>query len=778
MALDLTQQYPQQVDGSTPAYPLGKARNVTSPDDNNATPLDEAWLNDHFGFQQALLAEAGIVPSGEPDQVGASQYLEAIRSLGTQAENIDATADGGVPFNQAQKNSQSVYAAEYGATGDGTTDDTAAFELLESNVTGQRIDLQGKTYVVSSISRYKNDYYNGYFKVGGSLITANGEFKLFGTKTTTPINLHRDTQVKNSSLHYKLVKGGLSPNNVVQSFAVDEVNGYVYTHHTTDNSGQAWDVSIINRYAKDELGVNTYLDYSLPVKEIGHQGLAVQYKDDGTTYLWSSSPYTNAGGRDDSAVRFTYKPSADGEINDVQTFQLFPENLIGGSSSPTISYCGNYLVVEANRTVDGISGNYIRVFDLHDLTAAGDYSNRYLSEFFVSVTHDRVNESTGVQDTVPALQSIACDGAYIYILSASTYIQSKATIAVYTMTGELVTENRNVSVGKDVAAVTDSGTFYEPENLTISTINGTPRLMMQIVVGDVGERDCLVYAFGGGGSFVKSTSTKPAYIGKSTTIDYGVPTGETLTVGSYNYTNNTYSVFARYNSDGSWSHGGTSTAYHGIHREASNNAATVHRIQDSKTDFTGNMTQITALTNTASNWNIARWYSGGTTNTQYGAALFTFTGDGNGKCAGAWTGGGADYAEYFEWADGNKKGQDRRGMLVAIDKDSKIRIAKKNDVVIGVVSANPSIVGNSAWNEHHSRYLRDKYNAYALDENGNRIDNPDYDESLEYEPRENRQEWGLIGLLGKVVVNEGQNVPDNWVRLGMTSTDTCEYLVR
>lgn len=81
MAINLTLKYPDQVDASTPDYPLGKARNVTSPDDNYATPLDQEWLNDHFGFQQALLAEAGIVPSGTPDNATSSQYLTALKTV-------------------------------------------------------------------------------------------------------------------------------------------------------------------------------------------------------------------------------------------------------------------------------------------------------------------------------------------------------------------------------------------------------------------------------------------------------------------------------------------------------------------------------------------------------------------------------------------------------------------------------------------------------------------------------------------------------------------------
>ena len=36
-----------------------------------------------------------------------------------------------------------------------------------------------------------------------------------------------------------------------------------------------------------------------------------------------------------------------------------------------------------------------------------------------------------------------------------------------------------------------------------------------------------------------------------------------------------------------------------------------------------------------------------------------FRGDGNAFCDGSFSGGGADYAEYFEWKDGNSSDEDR-----------------------------------------------------------------------------------------------------------------------
>jgi hypothetical protein len=77
MALSIENKYPGKSKAADADYPFGSARNITTPGDGTGTPLEEAWLNDLFGFQQALLDAAGISPSGNPDTVQASQYLSA-----------------------------------------------------------------------------------------------------------------------------------------------------------------------------------------------------------------------------------------------------------------------------------------------------------------------------------------------------------------------------------------------------------------------------------------------------------------------------------------------------------------------------------------------------------------------------------------------------------------------------------------------------------------------------------------------------------------------------
>ncbi len=137
---------------------------------------------------------------------------------------------------------------------------------------------------------------------------------------------------------------------------------------------------------------------------------------------------------------------------------------------------------------------------------------------------------------------------------------------------------------------------------------------------------------------------------------------------------------------------------------------------------------------------------------------------------GTFSTNGADYAEYFEWLDGNPNNEDRRGHFVTLE-GGKIRYATPNDdYILGVVSADPSVAGDMYSEDWHNRYLKDVFGSNIVDvveveettnEYGEIIPahterrwvlNPDYDPDLQYVSREERPEWAAIGIVGKLVV--------------------------
>lgn len=87
----------------------------------------------------------------------------------------------------------------------------------------------------------------------------------------------------------------------------------------------------------------------------------------------------------------------------------------------------------------------------------------------------------------------------------------------------------------------------------------------------------------------------------------------------------------------------------------------------------------------------------------------------------------ADYAEYFEWEDGNSTGELRYGLSVSLGEDGKIKIG--NDNIIGIVSSSPGIIGDAAelgwknkyklneWGQVMTEVLN-RYDIIRPDENG------------------------------------------------------------
>jgi len=152
-------------------------------------------------------------------------------------------------------------------------------------------------------------------------------------------------------------------------------------------------------------------------------------------------------------------------------------------------------------------------------------------------------------------------------------------------------------------------------------------------------------------------------------------------------------------------------------------------------------------------------------------------GDGNNYADGVWGGGGADYAEYFEWADGNPDNEDRRGFSVVLVNE-KIRKASDDETPIGVISGRPAVIGDIDMLAWKNKYQKDDFGNYIRDENGDRILNPDYDDSQTYISREDRKEWDTVGLMGKLRIRKGQPVANNWIKMRDVSDSVEEWLIK
>ena len=185
----------------------------------------------------------------------------------------------------------------------------------------------------------------------------------------------------------------------------------------------------------------------------------------------------------------------------------------------------------------------------------------------------------------------------------------------------------------------------------------------------------------------------------------------------------------------------------------------------------------------------------GTSSSRSNAFRVQFDGAVYGK--GSYNSSGADYAEYFEWADGNPDKEDRRGLFVTLDGD-RIRIATDKDgYILGIVSPNPSVVGNSP-DEWQGRFLKDEWGSYIKEtvtetvkkpvpgkpeeewETEERqvesyVVNPEFSEEHdEYVPRSERAEWAAVGMLGVLVTrDDGTCRPNGYCKVGADGRATA-----
>lgn len=181
------------------------------------------------------------------------------------------------------------------------------------------------------------------------------------------------------------------------------------------------------------------------------------------------------------------------------------------------------------------------------------------------------------------------------------------------------------------------------------------------------------------------------------------------------------------------------------------------------------------------------------------AFRITYTGGVYGK--GAFQSSGADYAEFVKpWADGNAENEDRAGYFVTV-KDGFLHKAEAGDYIVGVISGNPSIVGN-ADEDYYWMHERDAFNRIVMEdvpetvqktdgegkpvfdetthepvmvETGRTIKNArmkladNYDPSLQegYTERKDRKEWDYVGMLGVLPVrDDGTCVTGRFCRCG------------
>lgn len=90
MAIKIYEKFAPRANPADGDYPYGSIKNESVPGAKDGTPLDAVWGNDYAGTDAELFAQAGIVPSGDPDKLGASQRVDAMSKLfGRRFASVD-----------------------------------------------------------------------------------------------------------------------------------------------------------------------------------------------------------------------------------------------------------------------------------------------------------------------------------------------------------------------------------------------------------------------------------------------------------------------------------------------------------------------------------------------------------------------------------------------------------------------------------------------------------------------------------------------------------------
>jgi cytoskeletal protein CcmA (bactofilin family) len=278
-----------------------------------------------------------------------------------------------------------------------------------------------------------------------------------------------------------------------------------------------------------------------------------------------------------------------------------------------------------------------------------------------------------------------------------------------------------------------------------------------------------------------------------------------------------HSGFFKISDSGSYQ--GSTGAFHEIRSSSSNQSGVV--IGASHASFSANVISIITQRANSSSFRYIQGLSSNTGDTDY-----SVRGDGEVFADGSFNSGGADYAEMFEWKDGNTSSEDRVGKTVVLD-GNQIRLSTSDDAqatIIGVVSARPVVLGDAQSDKWKDKYETDSYGRYVFeeytqtewtietddgakelksyqtdmipsdvtvpddaivtskDQNGDNLKrrklNSSFDASKTYIPREDRKEFSAIGLVGKLRVAVGQTIGDRWIKMREISDTVHEYLVR
>ena len=138
MAIKPAELFPAQTTPANAQYPLGSAKNVSSANENDGTPLSASWVNDWWGFCQKTLIDGNVTATGTPDDATNSQYLSALKNIMSRSTPVGTIMHS--QLDESTFNAQIALGTWVEMDGRDVTGTDFATVLGQNNVP----DLQGK----------------------------------------------------------------------------------------------------------------------------------------------------------------------------------------------------------------------------------------------------------------------------------------------------------------------------------------------------------------------------------------------------------------------------------------------------------------------------------------------------------------------------------------------------------------------------------------------------------------------------------------------------------
>lgn len=416
--------------------------------------------------------------SNTPGVGGGLFYASKVQNGQDNGGTIIAGADGVTWY----KFDTEITPEDFGARGDGKTDDSDSFLKLEKVITHQTVNLYGKTYKTTK-NFTKNRYINGIIRTARNLDYSNGAVSaaqsLLGNGSGSLIGMVKTVPDQRS---------GRAARSILQGAAQDPRTGEFWTvqphSDVSDGVGGTVEASVLVKYAPALWGEAKEIEpilTSKPSADIGHQTVAVQYKD-GKRYLWVTGGNIKKNKRQLYAVRLQVADDT-GEISNTTYFQLFQDGLFNGDGNNCVSVSldGQWLActskyAESNMWV-------CRIWRTNDLVN-GNNTDTWLYEFPLR-SHN-----------LP-VQAIALDGNFVYVLHGGD--AAKASVySVFELNGTHVVDHVGDDTGKDkMVALGKKGysRYYEPEAFVVCNFGGQLVLTQWIAMGQKdNHHTCAIYA--------------------------------------------------------------------------------------------------------------------------------------------------------------------------------------------------------------------------------------------------------------------------------------------